>query len=371
MSVLVAALAMARLLDGTAASAAPRPGRPAPEEASTGPSRATDETRASPGGANATAPAGAGRATAPAGPGTSSGGAQAIGIAPFGPAALSTDLRTRLEEAATAGLLATGASVATRETVARAAGAAGLAACAEPSCLERLAGPAGARLWLRGTCLVEGSTYRIHLELFDVNGSPTGSPFASVGRPSAATSTQGGPGAVVAARDDTCEICTEAEAAEMTNVAASALRTAWKRSTSRAAPPALVLGHGSAATGTVAAGSRATRISVSTGPTAEVPPQSSTWRRALPIALLAAGAAAIGGGIYLLHEDGRPTDFRTAEANGQPFPVNLYDTKAWAIASFASAGVLIGAAAVLFAVGQADTTAPASAPEARMPGTRF
>jgi hypothetical protein len=286
---------------------------------------------------------------ASAGRATSTASAATIGIAPFGPAALSADLRTRLEEAATAGLLATGASVATRESVARAASAMGLAACAEPSCLERLAGPAGARLWLRGTCLVEGSTYRTHLELFDVTGSPTGSPINSVTRPSAAT-TQAGPGAVVAARDDTCEICTEAEAAEMTNVAASALRAAWKRSTPQAAPPPLVLGHGSGPAGTAAAGSRVTRISVTTGPTAEPPSQQrSTWRRAWPVALLVAGAAALGGGIYLIHEDGLPTDYRTT--SGGELPASLYDTKGLAIASFASAGVLIGAAAVLFAVG--------------------
>lgn len=317
---------------------------------------------AAPGSASPAAPAGPDRAPPSNGRAAPPPSTTAIGIAPFGPAALSADLRARLEEAATAGLLATGASVATREAVAKAASASGLAACAEPSCLERLAGPAGARVWLRGTCLVEGSTYRIHLELFDLAGSSTGSPAPSVIRP-AATTSQAGPGAVVAARDDTCEICTEAEAAEMTNVAASALRAAWKRSTPHAAAPALVLGHGSGPAGTTAAGSRVTRISVAPGPTAEASPQPSTWRRVWPVALLVAGVAAIGGGITLLHEDGRPTDYR-------PYPANLYDTKGLAIASFASAGALLGAAAVLFALGHSDAPDPASASEARTPVSR-
>jgi hypothetical protein len=372
MFALVAALAVIPLLEGPVAAAAPKPSRPAPEDASRGTSRGADEPRAAPGGSSATAPVGASRATALNGRATSITSATAIGIAPFGPAALSADLRARLEEAATAGLLATGASVATRETVARAASATGLAVCAEPSCLERLAGPVGTRLWLRGTCLVDGSTYRIHLELFDLTGSltgsPIGSPAASVNRPSGATTP--GPGAVVAARDDTCEICTEAEAAEMTNVAASALRAAWKRSTAQAAPPPLVLGRGSGPAGTAAAESRITRISVTTIPAAEPPPRRSTWRRAWPVALLMAGAAAVGGGIYLIHEDGQLTDYRTGPA-GIRYAANLYDTKGLAIASFASAGVLIGAAAAVFALGQADAPEPASVSDVQLRGNLF
>jgi hypothetical protein len=89
------------------------------------------------------------------------------------------------------------------------------------------------------------------------------------------------------------------------------------------------------------------------------------------VALLVAGAAAIGGGIYLVHEDGRPADSTTTPMNPNPFARQLYDTKGWAIASFVSAGVLIGAAAAIFALGQADAPDPASASDVHTPGNLF
>jgi hypothetical protein len=285
------------------------------------------------------------------GRGADGGKLDTIGVAPFGPATLPFDLRARLEESATAGLVATGARVVTRASVARAEAGAGLASCGGDSgCLARLSSVTGARLWLRGLFSTDGSTYHIHLDLFD---------------PSAVAAA--GAGAVVAARDDNCEICTEAEVAEMTNVAASALRASWRRSAGLPAAPTVARARPPDGLAQPGGGEgRATRISVTSSPGPSPGLASSTrplWGQVLPVALLVAGAAAGGAGIYLAHENNRDTDF-VPSTNGDLVPRSRYDTGRWAVASFGAAAVLVGAAVTLFVLsgpGTASASASTSA----------
>ncbi|MBC8132618.1 MAG: hypothetical protein H7X95_06525, partial [Deltaproteobacteria bacterium] len=129
-----------------------------------------------------------------------------IGIGIIGPAGLPADLRIRLEDAAAAGLKASGADVVSAVELSRARQSASLGTCSDTLCEQRLAQVTDTRYWLRGTCQLDTSTYRLHLELVDARS-----------------------GAVVVARDDTCDICTEADAAETINVAASALKAALGR----------------------------------------------------------------------------------------------------------------------------------------------
>jgi hypothetical protein len=283
------------------------------------------------------------------GRGADGGKLDTIGVAPFGPGTLPSDLRSRLEESATAGLLATGARVATRASVAKAEAGAGLGSCGGDSgCLARLSAATGARLWLRGLYSTDGSTYHIHLDLFD--------PAAG-----------GGAGAVVAARDDTCEICTEAEVGEMTNVAASALRASWRRSAG--VPVAAAVARGRPPDGLAQSGGegRATRITVTTS-SGPAPVLASSkrplWGQVLPVALLVAGAAAGGAGIYLAHENNRDTDYIPGATAGELVPRSRYDTGKWAIASFGAAAVLVGAAVTLFVLSDPGTSAASASASA-------
>jgi hypothetical protein len=242
-----------------------------------------------------------------------------MGVAPFGPASLSPDLRLHLEEAAATGLLATGAAVTPRTEIVRAASATATGQCSEPVCLKRLAEATATPIWLRGSCSIDGTTYRIHLELFD-----------------AAADT------VVGARDDACEICTEAEVAETVNVAASTLRATWKH------------GPRPASAGAVAAvpGSKAPRPSPisETGASAAASTSGgshpSTWRRVLPYVAFGGAVAATGLGVFFVYQDGRPVD----PYDGTAIDKNRLDTKGLAIASFGVGAALLVTGIVLLAL---------------------
>ena len=178
--------------------------------------------------------------------------------------------------------------------LARARVRAGLETCAEPHCEQRLAQLTETRLWLRGTCALDTSTYRLHLELVDAES-----------------------GAVRAARDDVCDICTEADVAAFANVAASALKASlpgapaarsWSAATGTPAPLMPSAGAGTGIppmTGVQAPSGPADAVGSTSSPKGR-PELAAThggrsfWRRALPWTALAVAAGAGAGGAYYL-----------------------------------------------------------------------
>ncbi|MES1172218.1 MAG: hypothetical protein ABUL77_03185 [Bacteroidota bacterium] len=254
--------------------------------------------------------AGTDTAAASAGAGKSSAPPARIGIGPIGPPSLPADLRIKLEDAAAAGLTASGASVVTAGELARARAAAGLGTCADLVCERRLAQSTDTRTWLRGTCLLDTSTYRLHLELID-----------------AAT------GAVLAARDDTCDICTEADVADLANVAASALKTSLARSATPVSRAAPVPGVGAGAGDTAPPRDDKPRSEGATTP---------TWRRVLPWVAFAGAAAAITTGVYYLAADGDETDcMKTGKCQ------LLRDTRLFPALPYLGLGVALAATGVV------------------------
>jgi len=114
--------------------------------------------------------------------------------------------RQRVTQAIGEGLLASGG-----EVVAPAASGGGAPttaeACTTAECLSAAARASGATYLLRAIVEEEGRSYTFKLEMLD-----------------------GQSGAVLAQRENRCEICTDAEALETANTAASALKTqAFKR----------------------------------------------------------------------------------------------------------------------------------------------
>ena len=111
--------------------------------------------------------------------------------------------RQRVTQALGEGLLASGG-----EVVAPGAGATpATEVCTTAACLSAAARASGAAYLLRATVEEEGRSYNFKLEMLD-----------------------GQSGAVLAQRENRCEICTDAEALETANTAASALKTqAFKR----------------------------------------------------------------------------------------------------------------------------------------------
>ena len=182
----------------------------------------------------------------------------------IGPPSLPPTLTTQLENAAASGLAASGATVVGRGLTARPAGS-----CEGPTCLQQVARSSGARYLLRGTFEIEGSTYRVHLDLID-----------------------GATGAVALSRQDTCEICTEHDVVEAINMAASALKATFDRTVRASAvaaaphPPAgvdLRSGHD------------------------HVDQRPPLWLRIAPWVAFAAAAGAIGTGVYYLSHNGEQT----------------------------------------------------------------
>lgn len=215
-------------------------------------------------------------------PTTPAAGGGRIGVAMIGPAALPTDLRIRLEDAAANGLKAAGAQVVTAGELSRARAGAALGSCSDALCERRLAQVTDIRYWLRGTCQLDTSTYRLHLELVDARS-----------------------GAVVVARDDTCDICTEADAAETANMSASALKAALGRTGggAPAASPAVATTDGRQL-GAGDSGTPGEKPAASpTGGEGAADARAPWWRRSLPWAAFGAAAAAGVGGIYYLAVD--------------------------------------------------------------------
>jgi hypothetical protein len=106
--------------------------------------------------------------------------------------------RDRVAQALSEGVIASGG-----EVVAQPSGAAALPAegCTTPACLAGAARATGAALLLRAVVEEEGRSYAFKLEMLD-----------------------GQSGALLAQRENRCEICTDAEALEIANAAASALK---------------------------------------------------------------------------------------------------------------------------------------------------
>ena len=143
--------------------------------------------------------------------------------------------RQRVGQALSEGLFASGG-----EVVALPTGAAALPpeGCTTPACLAGAARATGAAFLLRAVVDEEGRSYEFKLEMLD-----------------------GQSGAVLAQRENRCEICTDSEALEIANASASALKAqALKRpaGTTAAGPPAASVG---VAIGDRASGPRA-RVTV-------------------------------------------------------------------------------------------------------------
>lgn len=202
--------------------------------------------------------------------------APTFSVVEIGPGTLPRSLTADLEAAAAAGLSAAGAKVVARVP-------------ASP-------GEPGPNTLLRGTCQVDGSTYRLHLMLQDAQTGNT-----------------------LVARDDVCEICTEKDAADAVNIAASALKTALDH-TPRALPQP------------IAAPAPAP---IDAKPQAPRPSMRARLRRILPWVAVGAGAVGMGFGAYYLAIDGKNINC----APDGSICGGSKDSKAWGIE-----GLAIGAA---------------------------
>src|SRR6478735_6743042 len=143
--------------------------------------------------------------------------------------------RQRVAQSLSEGLIASGGEVVAPPTGAVALPADG---CTTPACLAGASRATGAAFLLRAAVDEEGRSYSFKLEMLD-----------------------GQSGAVLAQRENRCEICTDSEALEIANAAASALKAqALKRpgSTAAAGAPAASAG---VAIGERASGPRA-RVTV-------------------------------------------------------------------------------------------------------------
>lgn len=222
-----------------------------------------------------------------------------------GPPNLAADLRRRVEDAAAAGLKASGAEL-------------------------RSPGSPGVEYGVRGDLTVDGNTYRLRLQV-----------------------TQLPAGGAVLERTDTCDICTAAELTEMTNLAVSALRAELLR---RRPTPARTQG---AATPAVAAAMLQPQIDVSAAAAAQgattaaeapdvsletnVAPEPASserplWRTVAAWTAVAASVAAFGTSVYYLSKH---NDFVGVE-DGQ----GVYYDSTWYIAAGAAGGVIMGAVAL-------------------------
>jgi hypothetical protein len=119
-------------------------------------------------------------------------------VLPVAGKAADAGLRERVAQALSEGLIASGGEVVAPPTGAAALPAEG---CATPACLSGAARATGAAYLLRASFEEEGRSYTFKLEMLD-----------------------GQSGAVLAQRENRCEICTDAEALEIANAAASALK---------------------------------------------------------------------------------------------------------------------------------------------------
>ena len=134
-------------------------------------------------------------------------------VLPVAGKATDAGFRQRVAQALSEGLMASGAEVVAPPTGA----AAPVDGCTTPGCLAAAARATGAALMLRASVDEEGRSYTFKLEMLDAQS-----------------------GAVLAHRENRCEICTDTEALEIVNAAASALKAqALKKPVAPpAAPPA-------------------------------------------------------------------------------------------------------------------------------------
>ena len=261
-------------------------------------------------------------ATADSPPADRTAPAPTVSVVSIGPATLPAEFASRLASAAAAGLTAAGA-----EVVPAAAAPTAPDACVGPACGPAPVVSAAARFLLSGTCVVEGSTYRLHLELIDTR-----------------TNT------VAVGRDDLCEICTETEVADATNIAASALKVALDRSLRplvQAPPAASLKGPGEGG--------------------ASGAPATPAWRRALPWVAFGASAAALGAGVYTWSRNGGQT---TDSTYGTSPNNRIYDTvwvNALPLLGVGVAAAVVGVLTLPHARPPAHTDEPSSPPAPGVP----
>jgi hypothetical protein len=209
-----------------------------------------------------------------------------ISVAPVAGDQAAPELRQKMGQALAEGLIASGADVA-------------------PPAVE-------APYVLRGKLEVEGRSYVFRLEMVDRKT-----------------------GGVVASREDRCEICTEAEAFETANTAASTLKAAvFKRGT----------------TGQAGGGTVTLSVVTAAAPSAPTPPavveakpeRASGARHAFGWAAIVGGVAGAGVGAYLFAIDGSGT----CDAIGEISCPRQYQTR-WGGVGLVGLGVaLVGAGVV-------------------------
>jgi TolB-like protein len=146
--------------------------------------------------------------------------------------------RQRVTQSLSEGLIASGGEVVAPGTSVPAEG------CATPACLAGAARATGAAYLLRASVEEAGRSYLFKLEMLD-----------------------GQSGAVLAQRENRCEICTDAEALEIANAAASALKA---QALKRPGPPAPGAAGAATPGTTAAAPGAATAPEKAAGPRARV-----------------------------------------------------------------------------------------------------
>ena len=171
--------------------------------------------------------------------------------------------------------------------------------------------------------MIEGSTYRVRLDLVD-----------------------GSTGAVAVSRQDTCEICTEHDVVEATNIAASALKATFDRTAhaSTVSPAGTVPNPPPAG------------VDLTSIPDHADPAGPPMWLRVAPWVAFAAAAGAIGTGVYYLARNNEPTSCDLPEGN-EKLCTKLYSTGL-------RSGLWIGAGAVAGALGVLALTLTPSSPRA-------
>jgi hypothetical protein len=225
--------------------------------------------------------------------------------------------RERVAQALSEGLIAAGS-----EVVAQPGGAAALPAdgCATPACLSAAARATGAALLLRASVEEEGRSYSFKLEMLD-----------------------GPSGTVLAQRENRCEICTDAEALEIANAAASALKAqALKRAATPAPGPTVTVAPNATPEEPAAVPGAPAPALETPAPEAGTTSERSSARTLLSWVGVGLGVAAIVAGSVLIHLNDRGTCTLTGM---QQNCRNLYDTKSGGI-GLIGGGVVIGVSGI-------------------------
>ena len=174
--------------------------------------------------------------------------------------------------------------------------------------------------------MIEGSTYRVRLDLVD-----------------------GSTGAVAVSRQDTCEICTEHDVVEATNIAASALKATFDRTAhaSTVSPAGTVPNPPPAG------------VDLTSIPDHADPAGPPMWLRVAPWVAFAAAAGAIGTGVYYLAHDGEMTSCNLMTDDGKPLCRDINKT-ALQGGLWLGAGAVAGALGVIALVLTPSSPAPAA-----------